>query len=133
MESQGPRSRWVALVGALTHDRRVAHTDGFPLDEAKMLPAPDVLLVVPDEHGEQADEGEEGEEGTQGAMLFRYTAYGELGGDTWHLTVDDAKACASHEYGDALFPWEEVPDDITDPHQYAIHYASERLNSRGKW
>jgi len=133
MESQGPRSRWVALVGALTHDRRVAHTEGFPLDEAKMLPAPDVLLVVPDEHGEQADEGEEGEEGTQGAMLFRYTAYGEYGGDTWHTSVGAAQEQAAYEYGDAIIAWLEVPSDVTDAHEYAVRYAYERLDKRGNW
>ena len=122
MESQAPRSRWVALVGALTHDRRVAHTDGFPLEESKMLPPPDVLLVVPDD-----------EEGSEGAMLFRYTAYGEFAGDTWHTSVGAAQEQAAHEYGDAIMAWLEVPADITDAHGYAVRYAYERLDRRGNW
>ena len=113
------RTRLLALVGANDGTGRPAPTDGAPLDPSKLLPAADVLLLVA---GSDPD-----------AMLFRYTAYGELGGDTWHLTVDDAKQYASDEYGDALFPWEEVPDDVTDAHGYVVNYASERLNSRGKW
>ena len=71
--------------------------------------------------------------GDPDAMLFRYTAYGELGGDSWHLTVADAQEQAGEEYGDALLPWEPVPDDITDAHSYAINFAADRLNDRGKW
>ena len=47
--SDSLRSRWVALVGALTHERRAAHTAGFPLDPEKMLPVADVVLMVPDD------------------------------------------------------------------------------------
>ena len=115
------RTRLMALVGANEGRRQAAHTGGHPpIDEEKLLPAADVLLLV-------------AAESDSDAMLFRYTAYGELGGDTWHATVADAQAQASDEYGDALLPWEEVPDDITDAHGYVVQYASDRLNKRGKW
>jgi hypothetical protein len=117
--SQSTRSRSVALVGALTRERRAAHTGGFPLDPEKMLPLPDVVLVVADDNG--------------GAMLFRYTAHGEFGGDTWHATVAEAQEQAAYEYGDALVPWIEVPSEIADAHAFAIQYAFERLNRRGDW
>jgi hypothetical protein len=113
------RTRLVALVGALTHERRAEHTAGFPLDPAKMLPVADVLLVVADDDA--------------GAMLFRYTAHGELAGDTWHPTLSDAHEQAAHEYGEALAPWVEVPSDVTDPHAFAVRYAYEHLNKRGDW
>jgi hypothetical protein len=116
--SHSGRSRWVALIGALTHERRVAHTDGFPLEASKMLPVPDVVLVVPDEGG---------------AMLFRYTAYGELAGDTWHATVGEAQEQAMYEYGDALMAWLEVPSEVTDAHGYAVRYAHARLHKREDW
>jgi hypothetical protein len=103
----------------LTGERRVAHTDGFPLDPAKMLPVADVVLVVPDDDGS--------------AMLFRYTAHGELGGDTWHATVADAREQAADEYGDALIAWLEVPPEVTDAHAFAVQYAYDQLNSRGGW
>ena len=114
------RIRSLALVGPLDGHRRVTHTAGFPIDPAKMPPAPDVILLVGD-----ADPG---------AMLFRYTAHGEFGGDTWHASEEDARAHAVFEYGDALLlPWMEVPDEIADAHRFASDYARERLNDRGRW
>jgi hypothetical protein len=113
------RSRLVARVGAMAGERRATHTAGFPLDPAKMLPLADVVLVVAGEDG--------------GAMLFRYTAHGEFGGDTWHSSVEEAQEQAAYEYADALVPWIEVPDDVTDAHAFAIQYAFERLNRRGDW
>jgi hypothetical protein len=117
--SESTRSRFVALVGALTVERRVAHTAGFPLDPEKMLPLADVVLVVADDGGV--------------AMLFRYTAHGDFGGDTWHATVAEAQEQAVYEYGDALIPWIEVPSEVSDAHAFAVQYAYERLDKRGGW
>ncbi|MDQ3950252.1 MAG: hypothetical protein M3282_07885 [Gemmatimonadota bacterium] len=117
--SDSVRSRWVALVGVLTHERRVAHTAGFPLDPEKMLPVADVVLVVANDDA--------------GAMLFRYTAHGEFGGDTWHATLAEAQEQAAYEYGDALLSWMEVPGEVTDAHAFAVQYAYERLDKRGDW
>lgn len=113
-----PRTRYVALVGALAGERQMAQTAGFPLDPARMLPVADVVLLVADDEG-------------PGTMLFRYTAYGELGGDTWHPSFDSARHQASDEYGIALGEWLAVPDEIADAHAFAIGYAAERLDSRG--
>jgi hypothetical protein len=113
------QSRWVALIGALSRERRAEHTNGFPLDPEKMLPIADVVLVVPDEEGS--------------AMLFRYTAHGDIAGDTWHASVGDAKEQAADEYGDALIAWVEVPADVIDAHAFAVQYAHERLDTRGGW
>jgi hypothetical protein len=109
----------VALIGVMTHERRAAHTTGFPLDPEKMLPVADVVLIVPDADGS--------------AMLFRYTAHGDFGGDTWHTTVAEAREQAKFEYDEALEPWIDVPTDIKDAHGYAIQYAYDRLNRRGDW
>ena len=103
----------------MAHDRRVEQTAGFPLDPAKMLPVADVVLIVADDEG--------------GAMLFRYTAHGEFGGDTWHAGVVAAQEQAAYEYGDALVPWMEVPEDVADAHAFAIKYAYDQLNKRGDW
>jgi hypothetical protein len=113
------RSRLMALVGALAGERRATQTAGYPLDPSAMLPVADVVLIV----------SEPGE----GAMLFRYTAHGDLAGDTWHATTADALEQASDEYADALGPWLEVPDEIGDAHAFAVRYAYERLDSRGGW
>jgi hypothetical protein len=109
----------VALVGAMTGERRAAHTAGFPMDPTKMLPVADVVLLVADDD--------------EGAMLFRYTTDGEFGGDTWHATVAEAQEQAAYEYGDALIPWIEVPTEVADAHAFAVQYAFERLNRRGDW
>jgi hypothetical protein len=117
--SASARTRLVALVGVMAHERRAAHTAGFPLDPEKMLPIADVVLVVPD--------------GEEGAMLFRYTAHGEFGGDTPHDTLREALDQAAFEYDDALGAWIEVPEEIKDAHAFAIQYAFDQLNKRGDW
>ena len=110
------RTRVLALIGVSSDERRATHTTNFPMDPAKMLPEADVVLLIADDD--------------PGAMLFRYSAFGEVGGDTWHPTVDDAREQAADEYGDALGPWIDVPDDIADSHFFAVRYAADRLYGR---
>ena len=117
--SAQPRARFLALVGPLAGERRMAQTAGYPLDPSKMLPVADVVVLVADDE--------------PGAMLFRYTVHGEVGGDTWHPSIAEARAQASDEYGEALGPWMEVPEDAPDAHHFAVKYAADRLNSRGDW
>jgi hypothetical protein len=38
------------------------------------------------------------EPGENGVLLLRYNAAGEFCGDTWHLTVEEAKAQAKFEF-----------------------------------
>jgi hypothetical protein len=111
-------TRTIALIGPVG-ERRAAQTSGFPLDPSKMLPVADVILLVV---------GKE-----EGAMLFRYTAHGDFAGDTFHPSSEDAIEQAVLEYGGALGEWLTVPDDITDPHAFAVQYAHDRLNGRGGW
>lgn len=110
-----PKIRRVSLVGPV--DRRVAvHTAGYPLDPDQMLPAPDVVLLISEPKG--------------GTMLFRYTAHGELCGDTPHDTLTEAEDAASTEYGLALLGWMDIPAGVPDAHTFAIQYAADRLNQR---
>ena len=111
------KTRLVALIGPLTGERHVVQTANHPLDPDKMLPLPDVVLLV-------SDEGET-------AMVFRYTAHGEFSGDTFHSTIADAKKETEAEYEEALLAWEEVPAAVGDAHAYAMRYAYDRLNGRG--
>jgi len=113
------RTRLLALISANDGYGHTVPTGIDALDVTRALPPADVLLLVA---GPDPD-----------AMLFRYTAYGEMGGDSWHLSLDDAKAQAVGEYGAALMPWEAVPDEVGDAHAYAITFASDRLNDRGEW
>lgn len=111
--------RRLALIGPLAGERRAAQTSGFPLDPSKMLPIADVILLVVDRE--------------PGAMLFRYTAHGDFGGDTYHASSEEALEQASFEYGEALGEWLLVPDDVVDAHTFAVQYAHDRLNGRGGW
>lgn len=113
------KTRLVSLVGPLAGDRHAVHTTNHPLDPDQMLPIADVVLLVSQEDAS--------------AMLFRYTAHGEFGGDTLHGTIDEAQRQAADEYADALMGWEAVPDGVSDAHVFAIRYANERLDDRGKW
>jgi hypothetical protein len=117
--TQPNRTRSLALIGPIEGKRRVTQTAGFPIDPAKMLPAPDVILLVADSD--------------PGAMLFRYTAHGDFGGDTWHPSIDDAREHAIYDYSDALGDWVDVPAGVDDAHAYAVQYAAERLNSKEDW
>ena len=115
--SSTPPLRRLTLVGSLEGDRRAVHTTGFPLDAEQLLPLADVLLLIGDADG-------------PGAMLFRYTAHGELGGDTWHPSLEGALDQASFEYGDAILGWTDIPEDVADSHHFAIRVAAERLDER---
>ena len=105
----------MALIGPLGDRRISVHTSGYPLEADRLLPDPDVVVLVSD---------------TDGAMLFRYSAHGELCGDTPHSSVDEAERQALLEYGDALLPWIDVPSDIRDVHAFAVQYALDELNER---
>jgi len=110
------RIRRMALIGPIG-DRRVSvHTGNWPLAPDRMLPDPDVIVVVGS--------------AKEGAMLFRYSAHGELCGDTPHSSVAEAEQQAVIEYGEALLPWIDVPADIRDAHAFAIQYAADELNQR---
>ena len=113
------RTRLIALVSANEEHALLAPTGIDALEAVQRLPAADVLLLVAG--------------GDPDAMVFRYSAFGELAGDSWHPTVADAQDQAADEYGSALLQWEPVPDEIADAHAYAITYAADRLNDRGKW
>jgi hypothetical protein len=111
------RTRLVALVGPLSGERLVVHTLNHPIEPEKILPPPDVVLLV-------SDDG-------KSAMVFRYTAHGDFAGDTLHPSIDDAQQETEAEYLEALLPWEEVPEHVGDAHAFAVRYAHERLNERG--
>jgi hypothetical protein len=54
-----------------------------------------------------------------GATLLRYTAAGELAGDVWYGSADEARLCAARDYGSTLGPWRPLPPHATDPVAYA--------------
>jgi len=45
--------------------------------------------------------------------LFEFRDDGFVG-DTWHRTIEDAKAQANHYFGNSISAWQEVPLEIAD-------------------
>ena len=107
--------RICALVGKMEGPPRVKHSRGLPpeltegRDERAQLPWPRVLVI---------------EEKPDGFFLFRLTADGSVAGDTWHLSLNDAKQQAAYEYGDGLGEWRQVPEEVADIVDFAMAQAS---------
>jgi hypothetical protein len=103
--------------GRITEPSR--HGVGLPAELAdgrspEPMPDPDVVVIV--DHRD-------------GPMLYRYTAGGEFAGDTWHGTIEDARAQAAWEYGDALGEWQDVPEGVSDAEAYVREAAANRAES----
>lgn len=62
--------------------------------------------------------------GSEGVFLDRFTDDGSSVGDTWHQSVEDAKAQAITEYDGVLSEWSELPSQLDD--EAAIQYALAR-------
>lgn len=58
-----------------------------------------------------------------GIFLDRFNDLGDEAGDTWHESIDDAKAQAVAEYGDHVGSWTEVPAN-EDPVAFALRLAN---------
>jgi hypothetical protein len=83
-------------------------------DTRQPLPWPRVLLV---------------ESKNDGIFLYRATEDGTFCGDTWHLSIDDAKAQAESEYGDLVGKWIEVPSNIENYIEFALQTANQSPDS----
>jgi hypothetical protein len=79
-------------------------------DNRVRLPRPQVLVI---------------EEKPDGIFLFRYTADGRFGGDTWHQDLAEAREQAEYEYEGALGAWREVPADVRDAHAFALDHVGD--------
>lgn len=79
------------VTGATTHT--VATADG-----PAACPAPSYVVI----------------EEQEGAFyLFRYTREGHCIADTWHLSVEEAKAQAEFEYGIEEADWSEITEYLS--------------------
>ena len=85
--SEGKSRHYIGLPPALTGGRDLRKR----LIGARFL----VLLEDPD-----------------GYFIYRFDDFGNCVGDTWHATLSDAQAQATHEYGNALGHWIDIPLDI---------------------
>jgi hypothetical protein len=62
------------------------------------------------------------EEKPDGVFLFRFTAKGEVAGDTWHMTVEEAQEQALYEFGELLCEWIPVPPDVEDMVSFGLRH-----------
>jgi len=103
--------RQVALLRRTRRRFKTRHLVGLPpeltggVDTGYPLPRAEVVVL---------------ETRPEGVFLVRFTRDGEFAGDTWHPTADEAHGQADFEFGDALGPWKDVPDDASDPVAFAL-------------
>lgn len=64
------------------------------------------------------------EEMGNGVFLTRYDRTGAFAGDTWHISIKDAKEQAHFEFDTPLTEWRNVPDDAEDFLPYILHRYS---------
>jgi hypothetical protein len=62
------------------------------------------------------------EERPDGVFLYRYNAQGVCVGDTWHMSVDDAKNQASYEYECLVQYWTDVPSEVEDAVDFGLNW-----------
>jgi len=102
-QSSGPiHAIWMALIAPGDSSSAEGGARGV-LDEGAGFPRPEVVFI---------DDSE------SGWFLFQYTLAGQFGGDSWHESLEQAKAQAKYEHGAGLGDWIPVPNDI-DPIKFA--------------
>lgn len=105
-----------SFVGTMSKPSPVRHYRGLPpeltggVDLREDMPAAQVVVI---------------EEKKSGIFLYRLDANGADCGDTWHLSVEEAKHQARFEYGDALSTWRVMPDDVADAREFAVQQLSD--------
>lgn len=62
-----------------------------------------------------------------GVFLNRFAMDGAFAGNTWHMTVADAKEQAEDEYGGSLGEWREIPPEINDRLNFVLAAAKRVL------
>lgn len=95
--------RMIAKITGRLAEPNVKHYHGLPPeltaghDLREQMEAPALVLI---------------EEKLDGVFLFRFTADGQVVGDTWHMTVEEAKQQAHFEFPELLSGWKSVPVDM---------------------
>jgi len=107
--------RLYTIIKETKHHPKTRQFLGFPpeLTEGKdyriPLPWPKILII---------------EETHEGFFLYRYDVNKNFAGDTWHMTLEDAKYQANSEYKNLLGEWKEIPKDVKDAIDFAIKQVS---------
>jgi hypothetical protein len=101
--------RLVARIGQVPVPPRTRHTMLRPGGTVELMPPPQVVLMEVEANGP--------------AQVYRYTLDGTFAGDTWHEDRQRAERTLAFEYGEAVGPWSQVPDDVADAHDFAASWA----------
>src|SRR5690606_17290127 len=102
-------NRRVSIIDDAIVDPVVFHYLGYPpeltgskADKRILLPRPKILVIRQISGDEIAFRPDDD------FLLFRFTETGEYAGDTWHQSIEEAKAQAEFEYGLAGDAWQVV-------------------------
>lgn len=102
--------RWITRIAGQPDRMKTKHYTGLPPEltggrdfRHEMNPA-SVRLI-----GKQSD----------GVFLYRFDSEGQVVGDTWHRSIEEAKEQAQFEYGNLISEWKQVPPEIEDVVQFA--------------
>jgi hypothetical protein len=107
-------TRLFTILPERTQSPSVKHYKGVPPEltdgEDTRKEMPSALLLVIDNKPD-------------GVFLYRFDAKGECVGDTWHMSIEDAKHQATYEYEGLVTNWQDVPDAIEDVAEYGLARA----------
>jgi hypothetical protein len=105
------QTRIFTRINELRNPLKVKHFVGFPpeltdgKDRREILETPALAII---------------EESADGIFLKRYDRSGRCVGDTWHMSLDDAKEQAIFEYGPAIAGWKDVPNGVSDAVSFGL-------------
>lgn len=104
-------TRLMAWVDEAKPTPKVIHFRGMPPeltgepDQREWLSWPRLLVI---------------EEEAEGVFLFRFASDAGCVGDTWHMSIEDAKHQAEYEYAQHVTEWIAVPPEVDDPVAFAF-------------
>lgn len=104
-------TRFTAKIIAPLTEPKVRHYNGLPPQltggrDTRELMATPVLLLT--------------EQESDGVSLYRFAPDGKIVGDTFHESLDDARAQARFEFGEAISDWKQVPDNVEEPFTFGM-------------
>lgn len=104
-------TRLISLLSTAPTTTKVSHYLGLPPElarghDTRQQMGPPSYLVV--------------EANPDGVFLYRYDDKGECVGDTWHMSVDEAKRQANYEYEGLLRGWQDVPAEVKDAAAFGL-------------
>ena len=103
--------RLLTILSEGTQSSNVKHYKGVPPEltggeDTRKEMSSALLLVI--------------ENKSDGVFLYRFDAKGQCVGDTWHMSIEDAKDQATYEYEGFAMNWQDVPDEVEDVAEYGL-------------